>query len=96
MVRQTPAEIKGTRERPMPDGESVSTEDLRKAILNVADAIRLTAEALELMRGNLSLTNAAVGLNPFLQHFHRTLVAANGRLSAAVDLLVKEDVEHSA
>ncbi len=80
----------------MPEPDSVSTDDLRKAILNVADAVRLTAEALELMRGNLSPTNAAVGLNPFLQHFHRTLAAANSRLGAAVDLLVKEDIEHSA
>src|SRR5580765_7248451 len=96
MVRQALADAKGTPERPMPDSESVSNEDLRKAILKVADAIRLTAEALESMQGNLSLTNAAVGLNPFLQHFRRTLVAVNGRLSAAVDLLVKEDVEHSA
>ena len=80
----------------MPEGASVSTEDLRKAVLNVADAVRLTAEALELMRGNLSLTNAAIGLNPFVHNFQRKLGAVNGRLSAAVDLLVKEDVEHSA
>jgi hypothetical protein len=80
----------------MPEGASVSTEDLRKAVLNVADAVRLTAEALELMRGNLSLTSGAIGLNPFVQNFQRKLVAANGRLSAAVDLLVNEDVEHSA
>jgi hypothetical protein len=80
----------------MPENEDVSTEDLRKAVLNVADAVRLTAEALELIRGNLALTNAAIGLQPFLQTFHRTLSAANGRLGAAVDLLVKEDFEHSA
>lgn len=80
----------------MPEDESVSTEDLRKAILNVADAIRLTAEALELMRANVGLTNAAVSTNPFLQFFNRNLVSANNRLSAAVDLLVKEDAEHSA
>jgi len=80
----------------MPEGSSVSTEDLRKAVLNVADAVRLTAEAVELMRGNLSLTNAAIGLHPFVHNFQRKLSAANGRLSAAVDLLVKEDVGHSA
>lgn len=80
----------------MPEDEIVSTEDLRKAVLNVADAIRLTVQALELMRANVGLTNAAVSINPFLQIFNRTLASANNRLSAAVDLLVKEDVEHSA
>ena len=80
----------------MAEDDGVSTEDLRKAVLNVADAVRLTAEALELMRGNLSLTNAAIALNPFAHTFQRKLAAANGRLSAAVDLLVNEDVEHSA
>lgn len=80
----------------MPESESVSIEDLRRAILNVADAVRLTAQAMELMRANLSLTVPAVGSRVFLQNFNQPLAAANGRLSTAVDLLVKEDAEHSA
>lgn len=81
----------------MPESERVSIEDLRKAVLNVADAVRLTAEALEIMRATVALTTAAaLNLNPFLENFRRSLLAANNRLSAAVDLLVKEEAEHSS
>lgn len=78
----------------MPEPDSVSTDDLRKAVLNVADAVRLTSEALERTVAGLSAILPAVELG-LLPRLRESVRAANGRLSAAVDLLVKEDAEHS-
>lgn len=74
----------------------VSTEDLRKAVLNVADAIRLTSGALDGLARRLGDSIPSLGLDPFLPNLRQALLAANGRLSAAVDLLVKADDQPSS
>jgi hypothetical protein len=70
----------------MPDADNVSNEELRKAVLNVADAIRLTSEALDRLALRLSLSIPSLELDPFLPNLRESIRAANGRLSAAVDL----------
>jgi hypothetical protein len=44
----------------------------------------------------LSLSIPALELDPFVPRLREGLRGANARLSAAVDLLVKEDAEHSS
>ena len=83
----------------MAEGENVSTEDLRKAILNVADAIRLVAASVDVfalklrriwpLRDNPEVSTSHSDL-------HRSLLEANERLHAAVDLLVKTDDKPSS
>ena len=80
----------------MAESNEISAEDLRKALLNVADAIRLTSRALDRLALRLSLSMPSLELDPFLPNLRETLRAANGRLSAAVDLLVKNDDERSS
>ena len=79
----------------MAEFNEISAEDLRKALLNVADAIRLNSEALEALIRRLAQSIPALELDPFLPNLRETLRAANGRLSTAVDLLVKTDDEPS-
>ncbi len=79
----------------MAEFNEISAEDLRKALLNVADAIRLNAEALEALIRRLAQSIPALELDPFLPNLRGALRAANGRLSTAVDLLVKTDDEPS-
>lgn len=75
--------------------DDVSAEDLRKAMLNIADATRLTSEAVDRLAVRLSLSIPSLGLDPFLPVLRDSLRAASGRLSAAVDLLVTMDDKHS-
>jgi len=77
----------------MAPSDEISTEDLRKAVLNVADAIRLTSDALDRLTRRLGHSIPSLELDPFLPQLRQALHAANGRLSAAVDLLVKADDE---
>jgi hypothetical protein len=80
----------------MAQSNDISTEDLRKAVLNVADAIRLTSDALDILARRLGDSIPTLTLGPFLPNLRETLRAANGRLSVAVDLLVKTDDETSS
>jgi hypothetical protein len=80
----------------MAEPDEIPTEDLRKALLNVADAVRLTSEALDRLVRLLGDSIPSLGLGPLLPMLRDSLRAANGRLSAAVDLLVKTDDEPSS
>jgi hypothetical protein len=79
-----PVTIKSGSDRSMAVSNDVSTEDLRKAVLNVADAIRLTSDALDRLVRRLGHSIPTIDIR-------QALHAANGRLSAAVDLLVTDD-----
>jgi hypothetical protein len=83
-------------DRLMAKPDEISPEDLRKAVLNVADAVRLISETLDRLGTSLRLNVPPLGLDPTLARLRDTLRTTNGRLSAAVDLLVKTDGEPSS
>jgi hypothetical protein len=78
----------------MTDPGEVSTEDLRKAVLHLADAIRLTSAALDRLALRLGHSIPSLELDRVPSTVHETLRAANDRLVNAVDLLVKTDDEN--
>jgi hypothetical protein len=83
----------------MAEPDEISTEDLRKAVLNVADAVRMIAASVDVFVLRLARVwplRDYPEVAASHSELHRSLLASNERLSAAVDLLVKTDDEHSS
>lgn len=79
--------------------DDLSSDDIRKAVLNVTDAARLIAQSIDVFVLKLRRVwplRDYPELSASHDELHMSLLAANQRLHTAVDLLVKEDVEHSA
>ncbi|HTT78532.1 MAG TPA: hypothetical protein VMF86_02530 [Stellaceae bacterium] len=83
----------------MAEADDVSMDDLRKAVLNLADAVRVITISVDRLAFRLAhspIWELDPSLSIEMNNIRETIGPAKGRLSAAVELLVKDDVGHSS
>jgi hypothetical protein len=81
------------------EGDDVSIDDLRKALLNLADAIRVLAIGVDRLTFRLAhspIWEFDPSLSIEMHSIREAIGPAKDRLSAAVNLLVKDDAEHAS
>jgi hypothetical protein len=83
----------------MAEPTDLSEDDIRKAVLNLTDAVRLIAQSVDVFVLKLRRVwplRDYPEISTSHNELHMSLLAANQRLHAAVDILVKNDDERSA